>query len=576
MGVARARLGSWLATLVLVGVATTTLSAVSPVAASAAVTFAPAAGSPFATTDPPLTPFVGFPLLGNAALGDFNRDGRSDLAVLDKDLSVSVMLGDTAGGLTLAPGTPAPVRSGANFFGGEMLATADFNGDGKLDLAITDPQQKQLFVLLGDGAGGFHATGSMLSIPGALEAPIVTGDFNGDGKQDVAVIDNGLIVLFGNGAGGFAPAPGSPLTLPGYPESAAVGDFNGDGRADLAMAIGNGVSIFLGSDKGAPVLASEAPLGRQASSHGIVTADLNGDGKLDLALASEWEGVVSVLLGDGHGGFSAAAGSPFTVPSGGPAMGLPDSIAVGDFDCDGKPDLAVTNFNGSSDNVAILRGDGTGAFSAEAELFPANGNPGPVLAGDFAGNGTLGLAIVNPYQGRITLLDDTSCPLPPQPSPPGGWPRGPGGGSHGGSTGAGNLPPIRGRLLALLRDQLLPAARRARIVSLLKHDRLSERFAMPEAGRAEIDWYVSGGAPGRAVRSHDARTLIASGKLSFFTAGAKTMRIALTRAGRQMVHRGFRRSVTVGGSFTPNGATPLTAQLTFALAVRPGAQWARP
>jgi FG-GAP-like repeat len=562
MGVVRARLGPSVAVLVLVSIAMTTWSA-SPAPAAAAVMFAPAAGSPFATANPPLGPNGLIPLLGNAALGDFNGDGRSDLAVLDKDLSVSVMLGDTAGGLTLAAGSPIPVRSSGTS-GGEMLATADFNGDGKLDLAITDPQHSELSVLLGDGAGGFSATGSTFPIPGGPEAPIVTGDFNGDGKQDVAIIGHELTVLLGNGAGGFAPAPGSPRTLSGYPESAAVGDFDGDGHADLAMAIKGSVSIYMGSDTGAPALTSEVPLGREASSHGIVDADLNGDGKLDLALVSEWEGVVSVLLGDGHGGFSAASGSPFAVPSGGPAMGLPDSIAVGDFDCDGEPDFAVTNFNGSSDNVAILRGNGSGAFSAEAELFAANGNPGPVLAGDFSGNGTPGLAIVNPFQGTVTLLNDSAgCPLPPQSPPPGG--------THGDSTGGSNLPPSRARLLALLRAGLLPAGRRARIVSLLRRGRLSERFAVLEAGHAEIDWYVSGDKSRRASRSHGSRTLIASGKLSFSAAGAKTMHIVLSRAGRRLLHRGFHTRVIVSGTFTPRGAAPLTAQRTFALAARPTA-----
>lgn len=117
-----------------------------------------------------------------------------------------------------------------------------------------------------------------------------------------------------------------------------------------------------------------------------------------------------MLLGDGSGGFAPAPGSPFAVPGGPDASpltpGLRGSIAAGDFNGDGNVDLAMANFNASSDDVAVLQGDGHGGFTnAAGSPFPANGNPRPLVVGDFNGDGLPDLAVVNAFQGVVTVLD---------------------------------------------------------------------------------------------------------------------------------------------------------------------------
>lgn len=113
-----------------------------------------------------------------------------------------------------------------------------------------------------------------------------------------------------------------------------------------------------------------------------------------------------------------AQGSPVPVPDGNEnphTPGSPESIGVGDFACLGKPDLAVANFSGASDNVAVLEGNGSGGFTnVPSSPFPANGNPRPLAVGDFNGDGAPDIAVVNAFLGRVTVLQDTASGCPCQ------------------------------------------------------------------------------------------------------------------------------------------------------------------
>jgi hypothetical protein len=395
---------------------------------AAALTFVQATGSPYPTTNPPFIPSsAGF--LGGVASGDFNGDGISDLAVVNATglpvfsagESVTVLLGSRSGGLTMAPGSPIEIYSGGLFSSTGAIVTGAFTGDRKLDLAVVNEINHTVSILLGNGTGGFQSSGTPIPFSGSETASIAVGDFNGDGKQDLAVITNQLNVFLGNGSGAFTPAPGSPLPLSGFPTSVVAGDFTGNGRSDLAVANGSGyVTVYLSSEAGSFHAAPGSPLTTNAYPTAIAAADLTGDGKLDLVTANALSDNVTVLMDDGSGGFTPSSGSPFPVPAGPNCMpnsapGLPESIAVGDFDANGIPDLAVANSNGCSDSVAILQGDGGGQFTnASGSPFAANGNPRGLAVGDFNGDGQPDLAVVNPFLGAVTVLQSTTSEPPGQ------------------------------------------------------------------------------------------------------------------------------------------------------------------
>ena len=147
------------------------------------------------------------------AVADFNGDGKLDLVTANygDNFSVSVLLGDGTGGFTAAPGSPFMAGSAPG-----SVAVGDFNGDGKPDLAVAHNSSNNVTVLLGNGSGGFTAAPGSPFPAGSGPDSVAVGDFNGDGKPDLAIanyIDSTVTVLLGNGAGGFTPAPGSPFPV---------------------------------------------------------------------------------------------------------------------------------------------------------------------------------------------------------------------------------------------------------------------------------------------------------------------------------------------------------------------------
>jgi hypothetical protein len=180
------------------------------------------------------------------------------------------------------------------------------------------------------------------------------GDFNADGRLDAVVAgggtttypDSGLAVSLGNGDGTFTQASGSPISLGKNLTAIVTADFNGDGKLDLAVTDsgGNAVMILLGNGDGTFAVVTTILVGNQPDA--IVAADFDNDGKLDLAVANYADGTITLLLGNGDGTFTEAAGSPYAVGYG------PYQIAAADFNGDGKLDLAVANLG--DDSVSIL------------------------------------------------------------------------------------------------------------------------------------------------------------------------------------------------------------------------------
>ena len=328
-------------------------------------------------------------------MGDFNGDGKQDLATANGDLpNVSILLGDGTGNFTAGATLNIP--------GGQSVALAvgDFNGDGKQDLAVANlGQNRNVWILLGDGAGHFSVATSYYAGP-ATEF-IAVGDFNGDGRQDLAVANyyfaGEVSILLGDGTGSFAAATHFPVAS--NADSVAVGDFNGDGKQDLAVANHDtkNVSILLGDGAGSFGTATNFDVAGFAL--WVTTGDFNSDGKQDLAVAAAASNKVSILLGDGAGSFSAA--TDFSV------TGAAGSVAVADFNGDGRQDLAVENFrafpNVPANDVSVLLGDGTGSFGA-ATNFGVGSFPGSVAVGDFNGDGKQDLVTANALSSSVSVL----------------------------------------------------------------------------------------------------------------------------------------------------------------------------
>jgi FG-GAP-like repeat/FG-GAP repeat len=297
------------------------------------------------------------------------------------------------------PTSWAAVVSPVSLPGGGFSAvvTGDFNNDGKLDLVVANNEGDNVSILLGNGSGTFQPAVSYSAGAGTLPDAIAAGDFNGDGKLDLAVASNGGVgnvsILLGNGDGTLQPAV--EYLAASNPSSIAVGDFNGDGKLDLAVANSgsNNVSILLGNGDGTFQNALNFNVGSSPSS--VAVGDFNGDDKLDLAVANNVSGNVSMLLGNGDGTFQPAADFD--------AGSDPSSVAVGDFNGDGRLDLAVAN-NGSS-NVSILLGNGDGTFQSAVDFGSGTGsNPEAVALGDFNGDEKLDLAVANFASGNVSIL----------------------------------------------------------------------------------------------------------------------------------------------------------------------------
>jgi len=320
----------------------------------------------------------------NFATGDLNGDGIADLVLpnFNNSTSVSVLLGKRDGSFQQLQLFDS---GGANPFDAVM---ADFNGDGKNDVAVTFPSGG-VSILLGDGLG--HLGAPRLLSAGAHPLHVVAADFNGDHKMDLAVTNmesNNVSILLGRGDGTFTVAPSPALGM--GPVGIVQGDFNHDGKVDLAVANSgvlsgsnqgahaNTVAILLGTGTGhfqAPVFlpVAKTPLL-------LAVADFNKDTNPDLVISNNGGGVVSELLGNGNGTFQ----TPRTFH-----VQQAISISVADFNTDGNPDMVVSNGNGqtsTSSTVALLLGDGTGNFNP-AKQVPAGRQPSGVLAGDFNHDG---------------------------------------------------------------------------------------------------------------------------------------------------------------------------------------------
>ena len=358
--------------------------------------FTAAAGSPISVSCGP----------GTVVIGDMNNDKKPDLVVAcGKNKSILVLPGKGDGqfgaavSTTTVPDSPGEVSLG------------DVNGDGKLDVAITSHDSYGVVLLLGDGESRLALAPNSPIVMKEGKHPHTHGlslaDMNHDNKLDLVTInnnDNDVSVSIGDGRGGFTIAPGSPFAVGPSPYPSAVGDVNGDGWLDIvATATATGpmraqqlpharaLTLLLADRKGG-FRSSQLPL-RTGEPWFAVITDINGDQNADILATHHEMNQLTVLIGDGKGGFVEAAKSPFDCGS-----SLFHAF-VADVNRDGNMDVTAAVGRG----VRVMVGDGKGGFSC-TPLIPAGNGAWRLDLGDVNGDGKLDVVTGSVESGTLSVL----------------------------------------------------------------------------------------------------------------------------------------------------------------------------
>src|ERR1035441_8536442 len=349
-----------------------------------------------------------------AAVGDFNGDGKLDVVSINSggaefELDVAIGNGDGTFQYPIVQNVfsisqPTPYA----------IAVGDFNGDGRLDLAlwgISGPgNTSEVVIFLGNGNGTlkysntYAAPNSTDLYPGSNS--LFVADFNGDGKLDLAALTpyNGVFIFLGNGDGTFKPAVGYSTVDPNYPSKTdavgmAVGDLNGDGKLDIAVTENSGMAVLLNNGNGTFGTATyyDSGIAPFESQMGIAIGDVNGDKKNDIVI-TDYYGNVVLYLNQGGGKF-AVKGVIAKL-----GVSLPWLVSIADINGDKKMDVVLTDFWGE---IWTFYGKGNGTFTA-GPVYPLqwwDRPPSNVILADFNGDGALDIfkAGDHYWKGQVAL-----------------------------------------------------------------------------------------------------------------------------------------------------------------------------
>lgn len=332
----------------------------------------------------------------NLTAGDLDGDGDLDLVACHYTESlVSVLLNDGAGGFAQAPS--GPLHAIAFPVSAQM---GNFNQDNLADLAVVghgDSLENTVFIFLGDGAGGFRLSTTFgVGVLGEIGRKVATGDFDGDGHDDLAFASGQI--WRGGGDGTFAAQATLPLSSPAFDVLAR--DFDSDGRPDLAFlsfSVPDSLHVFLAGQGGAFVEATGSPVAINGEPESLAAGDFDGDGDLDLAVTDIFGMRVFIMRNDGNGPTTPAPYPPLPVRA-----GFPRGIAASDFDGDGRADLAVGSNNSPDLSILLAHAGGLSEIE-ESPLHVTVGVPISIVAGDLDGDGDPDLAAVD-FQGAAIAV----------------------------------------------------------------------------------------------------------------------------------------------------------------------------
>ena len=343
------------------------------------------------------------------ATADFNKDGNVDLAVVytgsftntgQTPGGVAILLGKSDGTFGAAVSYPAGVNA-------LHVAIADLNGDGKLDMAVAADTANSVTILLGNGDGTFGTGSTITTGLGQGPAAVIASDFNGDGKLDLATAneDGTVSILLGNGDGTFK----APQNFRAGSDCAylTAADFNKDGKMDLAVANFQAGLVAVLMGKGDGTFGSPALYNAVFGPTGLIVTDFNHDGKLDIVIGSGSTDIIAPDFGSGDVGVLLGNGDGTF--QGGPVYSLPSQpygISAGDLNGDGKPDVVTPNQMSDSLSILLNQGNGTFGQPASYSLASSGGNPaGPhgVAIADLNGDGKADLAVANISSGSVAV-----------------------------------------------------------------------------------------------------------------------------------------------------------------------------
>ena len=352
-------------------------------------------GASAMTTGPEFDPAASFPAGGGGrmvAASDLTGDGHPDLVVANSAfLSVTVLEGDGAGNFVELPNSPIAI-------GGAQphdVVLSDVDGDGHLDILTANNSTDDVSVLTGDGTGHFTAVAGSPFATGDGPESLGVAELTGDAHLDIVTANsfgNDISILAGDGTGSFSAPTG--VMVQQNPRDVEIAELTGDAHPDLAVvnSDSNVLTILQGDGSGGFSLHTNIVTGNDPDS--VAAADVSGDGHPDLITANS-ANTLSIFLGDGAGNFTEAAGSPVA------GLDRPLEVIVADVNGDRDPDIVASNFD--RDDLSVLIGNGTGGFTPPQSV-PVGDGPVGIASVDLDGDMAMDLITANAIGDDVSVL----------------------------------------------------------------------------------------------------------------------------------------------------------------------------